>query len=91
MVDSGDKPIGRITLGTLRQARIDRIAKIEDLPLDEAFQVHADEPIGAVIPLMAASDNTVAVVDSDDRLVGEVPRVELLKALVSKEAKDGGH
>ncbi len=38
---------------------------------------------------MAACDNTVAVVDENRRLIGEVPRVVLLKAMVGKENSDG--
>jgi hypothetical protein len=38
---------------------------------------------------MVACDNTVAVVNEDGRLIGEVPRVALLIGMMGKEENDG--
>lgn len=91
VVDSNERLMGAISIEGLRQAMARNAVQLADMSLDTAFQVGSDQPIGAIIPLMAACDNTVAVVDDNTRLLGEVPRVALLKALVGKEAGDANH
>jgi len=49
-----------------------------------ALQIGADQPIEEVVPLAATSDNPVAVVDEDERLIGEVPRTELLLGMAGE-------
>jgi CBS-domain-containing membrane protein len=91
VVDSDDKVMGLVNLYTLRQAQAGNVGQLAGMELATALQVDSDQPIGAIIPLMAACDNTVAVVDKAARMIGEVSRVDLLKALMSKEAENDHH
>jgi CBS-domain-containing membrane protein len=43
------------------------------------------------IPLAAASDHPIAVVDEDERLIGEVPRTELLLGITGEETGNGSN
>jgi glycine betaine/proline transport system ATP-binding protein len=54
-----------------------------------AIQIGPDQPIEEVIPLAATTDNPVAVIDEDERLIGEVPRTELLLGIAGEETNNG--
>ena len=81
-------------LGVVDSADIDQgiasnHSKLHEIIINKTFQIGPDQTIEELLPIMAACDNTVAVVDENRRLIGEVPRVVLLKAMLGKENSDG--
>ena len=81
-------------LGVVDSADIDQgiasnHSKLHEIVIDKTFQIGPDQTIEELLPVMAAFDNTVAVVDEKRRRIDEVPRVVLLKAMLGKENSDG--
>ena len=85
VMDTGRRLRGVITLDEARRAIKDGVVRLSKIVKGNALQIGADQPIEEVIPLAATSDNPVAVVDEDERLVGEVPRVALLLGMAGKD------
>lgn len=88
VVDPGRRLRGVITFDEARQAIRDGIARLSNLVKGNALQIGPDQPIEELIPLAATTDNPVAVVDEDERLIGEVPRVALLWGMTGEENND---
>lgn len=88
IMDPGRRLRGVITLDESRQAIRDGVTRLSKMVKGNALQIGPDQPIEEVIPLAAATDNPVAVVDEDERLIGEVPRTELLLGMTGKENSD---
>jgi len=85
LMDPGRRLRGVITLDEARQAAKNGVIRLSKMAKGNALQIGADQPIEEVIPLAAATDNPVAVIDEDERLIGEVPRTELLLGMAGKE------
>ncbi|MFQ5997080.1 MAG: glycine betaine/L-proline ABC transporter ATP-binding protein [Dehalococcoidales bacterium] len=85
IMDPGRRLRGVITLDEARQAIRDGVTRLSKMVKGNALQIGPDQPIEEVIPLAAATDNPVAVIDEDERLIGEVPRTELLLGMTGKE------
>lgn len=85
VMDPGRRLRGIITLNEARQAIKDGVTRLSKVVKGNALQIGSEQPIEEVIPLAAASDNPVAVVDEDERLIGEVPRVALLLGMMAEE------
>jgi len=85
VMDPGRRLRGIITLNEARQAIKDGVTRLSKVVKGNALQIGPDQPIEEVIPLAATSDNPVAVVDEDERLIGEVPRVALLLGMMAEE------
>jgi len=85
LMDPGRRLRGVITLDEARQAIKKGITRLSKMAKGNALQIRSDQPIEEVIPLAAATDNPVAVIDEDERLIGEVPRTELLLGMAGKE------
>jgi glycine betaine/proline transport system ATP-binding protein len=85
IMDPGRRLRGVITLDEARQAIKDDVTRLSKMVKGNALTIGPDQPIEEVIPLAAATDNPVAVIDEDERLIGEVPRTELLLGMTGKE------
>ena len=85
VVDSGSQLRGVINLDEVREAISHNVAKLDEVVKESPLQVGPDQPIEEVIPLSASSDNPVAVVDEDGKLIGEVPHVALLEGMSGNE------
>ena len=85
VMDPGRRLRGVITLDEARQAIRNGVIRLSKMVKGNALQIGSDQPIEEVIPLAAATDNPVAVIDEDERLIGEVPRTELLLGMAGKE------
>lgn len=85
IMDPGRRLRGIITLDEARQAVKDGVTRLSKIVKGNALQIGPDQPIEELIPLAATSPNPVAVIDEDERLIGEVPRVALLMGMVSEE------
>lgn len=90
ILDPGRRLRGVITIDEARQAIKDGVVRLSKMVKGNALQIGPDQPIEEVIPLAATSDNPVAVVDKDERLIGEVPRTELLMGMAGEENNNGG-
>ncbi len=89
VVNSQDRLMGVIKADDISQALTRNCTTLDEITIERAPMVGPDQPIAEVTPLTAACDNTVAVVDGDEKLIGEVPRVVLLRALAGKENPHG--
>ena len=85
VVDSGSRLRGVITLGEVRQAMTRNVAKLDEVVKASSLQIGPEQPIEEVIPMAASSDNPIAVVDEDGKLIGEVPHLALLSGMAGKE------
>ena len=85
VVDSNSQLRGVITLDEVRQAIEHDVTRLDEIVKESPLQVGPDQAIEEVIPLAASSDNPVAVVDEDGKLIGEVPHVALLEGMSGKE------
>ena len=85
IMDPGRRLRGVVTFDEARRAIKDGITRLSKIVKGNALQIGPDQPIEEVIPLAATSDNPVAVVDEDERLIGEVPRTTLLLGMSGKE------
>ena len=85
IVDSWGRLSGVITLNEVARAIVRHVQRLDEVAREHALQIGPDQPIEEVIPLAASSDNPVAVVDEEGRLIGEVPRVALLLGMMGKE------
>lgn len=84
VMDPGRRLRGVVTLDEARQAIKRGVTRLSKMAKGNALQIGADQPIEEVVPLAATSDNPVAVVDEDERLIGEVPRTELLLGMAGE-------
>lgn len=85
VVDSRSQLRGVINLDEVREAISHNVAKLDEVVKESPLQIGPDQPIEEVIPLSASSDNPIAVVDEDGKLIGEVPHVALLEGMSGKE------
>ena len=90
ILDPGRRLRGVVTADEARQAIKEGVVRLSKMVKGNALQIGPDQPLEEVIPLAAASDNPVAVVDEDERLIGEVPRTELLMGMTREENSNGG-
>ncbi|UCG10316.1 MAG: glycine betaine/L-proline ABC transporter ATP-binding protein [Dehalococcoidia bacterium] len=85
IMDPGRRLRGIINFDEARQAVKDGVTRLSQIVKGNALQIGPDQPIEEVIPLAATSPNPVAVIDEDERLIGEVPRVALLMGMMGEE------
>lgn len=88
VLDPGWRLRGIITADEARQAIKDEAVRLSKVVKGNALTIGPDQPLEEIIHLAAASDNPVAVVDEDGRLIGEVPRTELLMGMAGEETKN---
>jgi glycine betaine/proline transport system ATP-binding protein len=81
---------GVVTRDEAKQAAKDGVARLSKMVKGNALQIGPDQPIEEVVPLAAATDNPVAVIDEDERLIGEVPRTDLLLGMAGEENGNNG-
>jgi glycine betaine/proline transport system ATP-binding protein len=89
ILDPGRRLRGVITADEARKAMKEKVVRLSKVVKGNALQIGPDQPIEEVIPLAAATDNPVAVIDEDERLIGEVPRTELLLGMAGEETNNG--
>lgn len=89
VMDPGRRLRGVITIEEARKAIKEGITRLSKMVKGNALQIGPDQPIEEVIPLAAATDNPVAVIDEDERLIGEVPRTTLLLGIAGEENGNG--
>jgi glycine betaine/proline transport system ATP-binding protein len=85
VVDSQDKLIGVIKSEDISQAVTRNICRLCEIKIETAVRIGADQPIRDLLPLAASSDCAVAVVDENEKLIGEVSREALLLGMIGKE------
>ena len=85
VIDSRGHFMGSVMLDDVVHAAAHSVARLEEIVEESELQIGPDQPIEEIIPLAATSENPVAVVDEDGRLVGEVPRVALLMGMMGEE------
>jgi len=85
IMDPGRRLRGIITFDEARQAVKDGVTRLSKIVKGNALQIGPDQPIEELIPLAATSPHPVAVIDEDERLIGEVPRVALLMGMMGEE------
>ncbi|MDP6043187.1 MAG: glycine betaine/L-proline ABC transporter ATP-binding protein [Dehalococcoidales bacterium] len=85
ILDPGRRLRGVITRDEAKQAIKDGITRLSKLVKGNALQIGPNQPIEEVIPLAATSDNPVAVIDEDERLIGEILRTELLLGMTRED------
>ncbi|HEY50373.1 MAG TPA: glycine betaine/L-proline ABC transporter ATP-binding protein [Dehalococcoidia bacterium] len=90
ILDPGRRLRGVVTADEAKQAIKEGVARLSKMVKGNALQIGPDQPIEEVIPLAATTDNPVAVVDEDERLIGEVPRTELLIGMTGEGNNNGG-
>jgi glycine betaine/proline transport system ATP-binding protein len=85
VMDPGRRLRGIVTFDEARQAIKEGVTRLSKMVKGNALQIGPDQPIEELIPLAATTDNPVAVIDEDERLIGEVPRVALLWGMTAEE------
>jgi len=85
VMDPGRRLRGIITFDEAKQAIKEGVTRLSKMVKGNALQIGPDQPIEELIPLAATTDNPVAVIDEDERLIGEVPRVALLWGMTAEE------
>jgi glycine betaine/proline transport system ATP-binding protein len=58
---------------------------LEELQLSNDTFIKQEQPIGDLVRLVAACDNSVPVIDDNQRLIGEITRVGLLYGILGEE------
>jgi glycine betaine/proline transport system ATP-binding protein len=89
VMDPGRRLRGVITYDEARQAAKEGIIRLSKMVKGNALTIGPDQTLEEAIPLAAASENPIAVVDGDERLIGEVPRTELLQGITGEETNNG--
>lgn len=89
IIDPGRRLRGVLTFDEVRQAIKNGVARLSKIVKGNALRIGADRPLEEVIPLAATSHLPVAVIDEDERLIGEVPRTELLLGMTGEENGNG--
>ena len=86
VVDAADGYIGLITAVQAAEAAGRGVAHLQDLDYTESPacpRVPPETSIDDLVPLAAATEHPIAVVDEDGRLMGVIPRTALLTSLAS--------
>jgi len=91
ILDPGRRLRGVVTNDEARQAAKDGVARLSKMVKNNALKIGPDQTLEEAIPLAAASDHPIAVVDEDERLIGEVPRTELLLGITGEETGNGSN
>ena len=84
VVDSADGFMGVITAGQATEAARRGVSRLQDLDYPESAaspRVPPDTSIDDLVPLAAATEHPISVVDEDGRLLGVIPRTALLASL----------
>jgi glycine betaine/proline transport system ATP-binding protein len=89
ILDPGRRLRGVITIDEARRASKDGVVRLSKMVKGNALTIGPDQPLEEIVPLAAASDHPVAVIDEDERLIGEVPRTELLIGMTGEEVVSG--
>jgi glycine betaine/proline transport system ATP-binding protein len=89
VTNSKSEFIGAINSIDIDKGLASKYIKLDEITINKTFQIGPDQTIEKLLPIMAACDNTVAVVDKSRKLIGEVSRVALLQAILGKENSDG--
>ena len=84
VVDAAGSFIGVISAGQAAEASARGVARLQDLDYSESPSCPRVPPgtfIDDLIPLAAATEHPISVVDEDGRLLGVIPRTALLTSL----------
>ncbi|MDE2861644.1 MAG: glycine betaine/L-proline ABC transporter ATP-binding protein [Chloroflexota bacterium] len=84
VVDSADGFMGVITAGQAAEAASRGVSRLQDLDYPESAaspRVPPETSIDDLVPLAAATEHPISVVDEDGRLLGVIPRTALLASL----------
>ena len=74
---------GLVSRDSLAECARGEAASLHGIPTTEVARVSESAPVESIIALTARSKRPVAVVDDDERLVGEIHRLGLLAALAT--------
>ena len=84
VVDSADGFMGVITAGQAVEAASRGVSRLQDLDYPEtpaSPRVPPETSIDDLVPLAAATEHPISVVDEDGKLLGVIPRTALLASL----------
>lgn len=81
LIDRGGRLLGRLDAEDLGTIPNKNGLQLNRGRVKSAPKISPDQPIGSLIPLVAEYDCTIAVVDENDILIGEVTRTQLLKTI----------
>ncbi|MDD5037757.1 MAG: glycine betaine/L-proline ABC transporter ATP-binding protein [Dehalococcoidales bacterium] len=90
IVDTKRRVLGVATLDEVNHAVQNNVTRLDAIASQDMPRVEADLPIEKVVPIAVESDKPLVVVDHDGKLLGEVPQVALLSAMVSSEGDVNG-
>ncbi|WP_319523983.1 betaine/proline/choline family ABC transporter ATP-binding protein [uncultured Desulfosarcina sp.] len=81
LIDGDGRLLGRLDVEELGAIPKKKGPHLNRGSVKSAPKISPDQPIGSLIPLVAEYDCTIAVVDENDKLIGEVTRTQLLKTI----------
>ena len=87
VIDDDSRLRGIVTASEIIQAINCGKLTIEEIQLSNETFIKQEQPIGDSLCLVAACDNSVPVIDDDQRLIGEITRVGLLYGILGEEKR----
>ena len=78
--------IGIITADETKQAIKNGVTRLSKMAVKDALQIGGDQPLEDLIPMSATTTDPVAVVDEDERLIGEVRHTDVLLGIAGEES-----
>lgn len=89
IVDRNNHLQGLVTMGDAIEAARRGETLLENLAYRDVPRVTLDTVMDELLPLAAASEWPIAVVDEEDRLLGIIPRTVMLSTLAGKLRTNG--
>jgi len=85
VIDDDNRLRGIVTASEIIKAINCGKLTLEELQLSNDTFIKPEQPIGDLVCLVAACDNSVPVIDDNQRLIGEITRVGLLYGILGEE------
>jgi glycine betaine/proline transport system ATP-binding protein len=85
VIDDDNRLRGIVTDAEVIQAINCGKLTLEEIQLSNDTFIKQEQPIGDLVCLVAACDNSVPVIDGNQRLIGEITRVGLLYGILGEE------
>ena len=87
VIDDDNRLRGIVTASEIIQAINCGQLTLEEIQLSNDIFIRQEQPIGDLVCLVAACDNSVPVIDDNQRLIGEITRVGLLYGILGEEKR----
>ncbi len=85
VIDDDSRLRGIVTASEIIQAINSGKLTLEEIHLSNDTFIRKEQPIEDLVSLVAACDNSVPVIDDNQRLIGEITRVGLLYGILGEE------